>query len=71
MLVVYVLRGDLIETFKVLKGTNVNPDILFIRSSYCGTKGHSLKLYKREFRTNTKNKRTQPQIIQERIQNKH
>ena len=47
------LRGNLIETFKILKGfTNINPDTLFKRSSYSRTRGYNLKLYKKEFRTN-------------------
>ena len=48
------MRGDLIETFKILKGfTNINPD-LYVYEVFL--------LW---------NKRTQSQIIQERIQNKH
>ena len=48
------LRGDLIKTLKILKGfTDINPDTLFKRSSYSRTRGHNLKLYKKEFRTNT------------------
>jgi len=46
------LRGDLIETFKILKGfTNINPSIFFERISSTRTRGHSLKLYKKNFRT--------------------
>ena len=37
------LRGDLIETFKILKGfTDTNPDIFFERNSSSRTRGHSL-----------------------------
>ena len=46
------LRGDLIETFKILKGfTDTNPDIFFKRNSSSRTRGHSLKLYKKKFST--------------------
>ena len=46
------LRGDLIETSKILKGfTDTNPDIFFERNSSSRTRGHSLKLYKKKFRT--------------------
>ena len=48
------MRGDLIETFKILKGfTNINPDIYVYEVFLLW------------------NKRTQSQIIKERIQNKH
>ena len=51
LLYAHCLQGGLIETFKILKCfTNINPDILFTRSSYCAARGHSLKLYKREFK---------------------
>ena len=51
----YVRRlwGDLIETFKILKGfTNIKINILFERSTDSRTRGLSLKLFKKEFRTN-------------------
>ena len=41
----HCLRGDLIETFKILKDfTDTNPDIFFERNSSSRTRGHSLKL---------------------------
>ena len=41
-------RGDLIETYKILKGfTNITVDILFKRSTDGRTRGHSLKLLKK------------------------
>ena len=47
------LRGDLIETFKILKGfTDIDAKILFRKSTYDRTRGHNLKLYKKKFTTN-------------------
>ena len=43
-----VLRGDLIETYKILTGrVKVNPDQFFERSQESRTRGHALKLKKR------------------------
>ena len=47
------LRGSLIETFKIFKGfTNIKVDILFERFADGRTRRHSLKLFKKKFRTN-------------------
>ena len=47
------LRGDLIETFKILKGfTDIDAKNLFWKSTYDRTRGHNLKLYKKKFMTN-------------------
>ena len=47
------LRGDLIKTFKILKGfTDIDAKILFRKSTYDRTRGHNLKLYKKKFTTN-------------------
>ena len=47
------LQGNLIEIFKILKSfTNINVDILFERFTDSRTRGHSLKLFKKGFRTN-------------------
>ena len=47
------LQGNLIETLKILKGfSNINVDIFFERSTDSRTRGHSFKLFKKQFRTN-------------------
>ena len=40
------IRGDLIETFKILKGTdNIAANMFFTMSSIHNTRGHCLKLF--------------------------
>jgi hypothetical protein len=49
------LRGDMIQTFKILKGIyNISPDTFFTLETSTRTRGHSLKL--RLPRTRTKNR---------------
>ena len=46
------LRGDLIETFKIVKQIDrVDPDYFFTRSHTTELRGHPYKLYKPRFRT--------------------
>ena len=46
-----ILRGDLIETYKILTGKiNVDPDQFFELSKQDRTRGHSMKLIKRRSR---------------------
>ncbi|MGH0167508.1 UNVERIFIED_CONTAM: hypothetical protein FKN15_062164 [Acipenser sinensis] len=46
------LRGDLIQTFKILKGIdNVNPGDYFDLKKETRTRGHKWRLYKGAFRT--------------------
>lgn len=45
-------RGDLIETYKILTGKSaMKPDRFFQPAQYRGTRGHSLKLYKKRSTT--------------------
>ena len=49
------LRGDLIVTFKIMKGlTGMDADCLFARASVDSTKGHCLKLTKPRTRLNVR-----------------
>ena len=46
-------QGDLIETFKILKGYyNINCEKFFTRSTIHHTRGHNLKLFKQQSRSN-------------------
>src|SRR5664279_3936589 len=48
-------RGDLIETFNILKQfDNVNPDQFFERSSTTNLRGHKLKLFKKRVSTTSR-----------------
>jgi len=45
------LRGDLIETYKILTGKEkINSDELFQKTTTTELRGHSLKRYKKSFR---------------------
>jgi len=45
------LRGDLIETYKILTGKEkINSDQLFQKAATTALRGHSLKLYKKSSR---------------------
>ena len=45
------LRGDLIETYKILTGKEkINSDQLFQKATTTALRGHSLKLYKKSSR---------------------
>jgi len=49
------IRGDLIETFKILSGKNVDSKTFFqLAESSQHTRGHSLKLYKRHCRLDSR-----------------
>ena len=44
------MRGDMIETYKIISGLkDVNPSQFFARSSMGNLCGHSLKLYQAHF----------------------
>ena len=44
------MRGDIIETYKIISGLeDVNSSHFFVRSSMDNVYGHSLKLYKEHF----------------------
>ena len=48
-------RGDMIQTYKILKGIDrINPDILFSRAESTITRGHSEKLLKPRSRLQTR-----------------
>ena len=48
------IRGDLIETFKMMKGlTKLNSEVLFSRNMN-NTRGHALKLFKPQCSTNVR-----------------
>ena len=45
------MRGDVIETYKIISGLeDVNSSQFYTRSSMDNLRGHSLKLYKEQFR---------------------
>ena len=47
------LRGDMIQVFKMLKGFDDIDRDSFFKVSSTGLRGHSLKLFKNSFQTNT------------------